>query len=223
MSDGVFITGTGTEVGKSVVAAVIAAEAVAAARRVAVFKPAVSGLEESGEADHELLRRASRSAQSDDEIAPYRYQPSVSPHLAAELAGERVEPERLLVAAATAATKGDVLICEGVGGLLVPLGGRYLIRDFAVQLGYPLIVVATPGLGTINHTLLTLEAARSTGLDVRAVVINLWPGKPSAMERSNRETIAELGEVEVLTLSQIDLAEPEGWPSLGLLDGASSN
>ena len=77
---GVFVTGTGTEVGKTVVAAALARTLAAAGRRVAVFKPAVTGLEEAGEADHELLRRASGSAQSDEEIAPYRYRPPVSPH-----------------------------------------------------------------------------------------------------------------------------------------------
>src|SRR5436190_17206745 len=84
---GVFVTGTGTEIGKTVVAAVIARTHAAAGERVAVFKPAVSGLAEGGEPDQAVLRRASGSRQSDDEIAPYRYDPPVSPHLGAELAG----------------------------------------------------------------------------------------------------------------------------------------
>ena len=92
---GVFVTGTDTEVGKTVVAAAIAAGAARAGLEVAVFKPAISGLDEGGEADHELLARASGTSQPDDEIAPYRYDPPLSPHLAAELAGERIDPERL--------------------------------------------------------------------------------------------------------------------------------
>ena len=104
---GFFVTGTGTEVGKTVVAAVIARSLVAAGARVAVFKPAVSGLEEAGEPDHALLRRAAGSAQPDDEIAPYRYGPPVSPHLGAELAGEPIDPARLLAAARRASrTRG---------------------------------------------------------------------------------------------------------------------
>ncbi len=110
----------------------------------------------------------------------------------------------------------DLLVCEGVGGLLVPLTTRWLVRDFAVELGLPLIVVADPALGTINHTLLTLEAARAVGLAVRAVVLSRWPAEPGELERSNRATIAALGEVEVLTLAEIDLAEPASWPVLGL-------
>ncbi len=213
----VFVTGTGTEVGKTIVSAVIARTAAREGRSVKVFKPAVSGLDEGGESDHELLRRASGSAQRDDEIAPYRYGPPVSPHLAAELAGDEVDPDRLRTVAAAAAD-ADALVCEGVGGLLVPLTSRgYLVRDLARDLGYPLVVVASPGLGTINHTLLTLEAARSAGLEVRAVVLTPWPQDPGAMGRSNRATIASLGAVEVLTLAAIDLTDLTGWPSLPLI------
>lgn len=225
-SAGVFVTGTGTEVGKTVVAAAIARTLAAEGQRVAVFKPAVTGLEDPGETDPELLRRAAGSSQADEEIAPYRYQPPVSPHLGAEQAGERIDPERLLSTARAAAAPADFLVCEGVGGLLVPLahvcapmGNKgappsYLVRDLASDLGYPLVVVASPGLGTINHTLLTLEAARTAGLDVAKVVLTPWPGEPSEVERSNRETIATLGDVRVETLPQLDLADPESWPPL---------
>ena len=93
--NGVFVTGTGTEVGKTVVAAAIARTLAASGATVAVFKPAVTGLEDPGEPDHELLRRAAGSDQSDEEIAPYRYGPPASPHLAARLAGEEIDPARL--------------------------------------------------------------------------------------------------------------------------------
>jgi dethiobiotin synthetase len=240
---GVFVTGTGTEVGKTVVAAALARTLAAEGKRVAVFKPAVTGLEEPpadgpisrapGDIsahrpppDHELLRIAAGSRQSDEEIAPYRYGPPASPHLAAAMAGEGIEPARLLAAAGAAAAGADVLVCEGVGGLLVPLAGRvgppmgdkvdqpYLVRDLALDLGYPLVIAASPGLGTINHTLLTLEVARAAGLEVAAVVLTPWPAEPSAIERSNRETIASLGKVEVQTLPPLDLAAPATWPAL---------
>jgi dethiobiotin synthetase len=221
---GIFVTGTGTEVGKSVVAAVIAQTLAREGQRVAVFKPAVTGLEEEGETDHALLRRGSGSAQSDADIAPYRFDPPMSPHLAAALADEAIDPERLRAAARDAAANADAIVCEGVGGLLVPLACRlsrpipekvdtpYLVRDLAADLGYPLVVVAPPGLGTINHTLLTLEAARGAGLEVASVVLTPWPEEPSEIERSNRETIAALGAVEVHTLPALDLADPGCWP-----------
>lgn len=211
---GVFVTGTGTEVGKTVVAATIARTLVDEGQRVAVFKPAVTGLDEGVETDYELLRRASGSRQSDGEIAPYRYGPPASPHLAAALAGEEIDPERLRQAARAAAEEAEAIVCEGVGGLLVPLSPGYLVRDLAADLGYPLVVVAGPGLGTINHTLLTVEVARAAGLEVAAIVLNPWPRVPSEIERSNRETIASLAQAEVLTLPRIDLADPASWPLL---------
>lgn len=216
MSEGVFVTGTGTEVGKTVVAAALARTLAAQGRTVAVFKPAVTGLDDPGEPDHALLRRAAGSEQSDEEIAPYRYGPAVSPHLAAELSGEEIDPARLLRTATDAAAGADVLVCEGVGGLLVPLAPRYLVRDLAADLGLPLVIAAPPGLGTINHTLLTIEAARGAGLDVAAVVLTPWPERPSAVEESNRESIAAPGAVEVETLPLLDLADASGWPPLSV-------
>jgi dethiobiotin synthetase len=215
---GVFVTGTGTEVGKTVVAAVIARTLVAAGERVAVFKPAVTGLDETAaagvEPDHLLLRRAAGSSQGTDEIAPYRYRLPVSPHLGAELAGERIADGRLRAGARAAAAAADALVCEGVGGLLVPLSATYLVRDLARDLGLPLVVAAPPGLGTINHTLLTLAAARAAGLAVAAAVLTPWPDEPSAVERSNRETVARLGGVAVEALPRLDLGDPGSWPSL---------
>jgi dethiobiotin synthetase len=213
--DGVFVTGTGTEVGKTVVAAVIARTFAEEGQRVAVFKPAVTGLDAPAETDHALLRRASASRQSDEEIAPYRYGPPASPHLAATIAGEEIEPARLVASARAAAADAEVLVCEGVGGLLVPLSRHYLVRDLAVELALPLVVAASPGLGTINHTLLTIESARAVGLEVTGVVLTPWPGEPSRIEQSNRETIEALGEVTVETLPPLDLGAPETWPPMG--------
>ncbi len=214
--DGLFVTGTGTGVGKSVVAAVIARSVAATGRSVAVFKPAVTGLDDPEEPDHLLLRRAAGSAQGDEEIAPYRYGPPCSPHLAAELAGEEIQPERLVRAAIDAAAAADYLVGEGVGGLLVPLSRGYRVIDLAADLALPLVIAAPPGLGTINHTLLTIEAARSAGLDVVAVVLTPWPEHPDRVEESNRETIAALGKVEIEILPHIDLSNPAAWPPLHL-------
>jgi dethiobiotin synthetase len=213
---GFFVTGTGTEVGKTVVAATLAHNLRRQGSTVAVFKPAVTGLDDPGETDHALLRRAAGSEQSDDEIAPYRYGPPASPHLAAAEAGDEIDPERLRTGARAAAAAADVLICEGVGGLLVPLSSSYLVRDFAADLGLPLVIAASPGLGTINHTLLTLESTRAAGLSVAAVVLTPWPEEPGAIESSNQETIESQGEVPVRTLRQLDLSEPGSWPELGI-------
>jgi dethiobiotin synthetase len=200
---GLFVTGTDTGVGKTVVAGAICAALAARGERVAAFKPVVTGLDEEVEEwprDHELLAAAGGGRQSPDEVAPLVFGPPVSPHHAAELAGTAIEPLELADAARAAGEGAEALICEGVGGLLVPLTTGYLIRDLALELDLPLVVAARAGLGTINHTLLTLEAARAAGLDVAAVVISPWPQEPSDMERSNRETIETLGDVRVCGL-----------------------
>jgi dethiobiotin synthetase len=193
---GVFVTGTDTGVGKTVVAAAICAALAARGARVAAFKPVVSGLDEDpGEfgPDHELLASLASAGQSPEDVAPWRFGPPVSPHYAAELAGQRIEPTQLLAAART----HELLVCEGVGGLMVPITPGYLVRDLAIDLGLPLVVAARTGLGTINHTLLTVEAARTAGLRVAGVVMTPWPDEPTEMERSNRATVERLADVRV--------------------------
>ena len=198
---GAFVTGTDTGVGKTVVAAAVCAALRARGERVAAWKPVVTGTEEAGEPDHEVLARAAGTASS--EVAPFTFEPAVSPHLAADRAGSAIEPAALVASARAAAGGAETLIVEGVGGLLVPLTLGFLVRDLARELGLPLVIAARPGLGTINHTLLTVEAARAVGLTVVGVVLTPWPADPSVMERSNRDTIARLAGVEVSTLPRL--------------------
>jgi dethiobiotin synthetase len=204
---GVFVTGTDTGVGKTVVAAAIAAAAVARGISIATYKPVVTGLDEpAGEwpRDHDLLASVANAGQTPEDVSPYRFGPPVSPHLAAELAGETIDPERLVGAAQAQAERADALVVEGVGGLLVPLAREYLVRDLAGELSLPVVIAARPGLGTINHSLLTIEAARAVALRIQAVVLTPWPDEPSDMERSNRETIERFGEVPVIGLPRTD-------------------
>ena len=206
---GLFVTGTGTGVGKTIVSAALLAAMRAAGEPVRAYKPVVTGLAEppgKWPHDHELLALAAGMAS--EKVAPVRFDPSVSPHLAAAMDGRRIDPADL-VAGARASSK-DILVVEGVGGLLVPLTEDFSVRDLAVELGLPLVIAAPPGLGTINHTLLTIEAARAVGLELAAVVLTPWPRSPSEMELSNSETIARVGAVEVATLGEIasaDIAE----------------
>jgi len=207
---GFFVTATDTGVGKTVLSAALVAAMAAAGERARAYKPVVTGLEDVAEiaargawpADHELL--AAVAGMEPEEVSPLRYGPAVSPHLAAQLAGERVEPERLLASArALAPTDAHTLVVEGVGGLLAPLAEDYTICDLARALGLPVLIAARPGLGTINHTLLTLACARAAGLAVRAVVLTPWPEEPTAMQSSNRATIARLGKIDVETLGWV--------------------
>jgi dethiobiotin synthetase len=179
-----------------VLAAAICAALVERGEQVAAFKPVVTGLDDpvvDWPRDHELLARAAGGRQSPAEVAPYAFGPPLSPHYAAELAGEPIEPARLLEAASTE----RLLVAEGVGGLMVPITPGYLVRDLAVDLGLPVVIAARTGLGTINHTLLTIDAARAAGLRVAGVVMTPWPNQPAPIEVSNRATVERLGGLPV--------------------------
>src|SRR3954471_14989032 len=200
---GIFVTATDTEVGKTIVAAAICAALAKRGKKVAAFKPVVTGIDEEPDdwpRDHELLARVATVRQEPSDVAPLSFGPAVSPHLAAEMAGDSIEPHELAAAARAAGDEADALVCEGVGGLLVPLTPGYLVRDLAVELDLPIVIAARPGLGTINHTLLTIEAARAVGLDVASVVITPWPDDPDRMVRSNKDTIERFGGVAVAPL-----------------------
>jgi dethiobiotin synthetase len=214
---GLFVTATDTAVGKSVLSAALLAAMRAEGLAVAAYKPVLTGIDEPPEGswppDHELLALA--AGMDPTAVAPLRFGPAVSPHLAAQLAGARIAPEALVAPAERlAAERGGGIVVEGVGGLLVPLDGGYLVRDLAAALALPVLIAARPGLGTINHTLLTLQAARAAELNVLAVVLTPWPEDPAEIERSNRETIERLGEVDVAALGAVSA------PELTLLAGA---
>lgn len=208
---GLFITGTDTGAGKTVLAGAIVAALSMKGRAVRALKPVISGLDdprdEAWPPDHELLARAAGA--SPEQVAMYSYGPPVAPHLAAEKAGRPIDPEELRARILRSVTPEQILIVEGVGGLLVPLAAGYDVRALAADLGLPLVIAARPGLGTINHTLLTLAAARGAGLHVAGVVLTPWPQTPSEVQRSNRETIERLGEVAVATLAPLARGERE--------------
>ncbi|MDQ3631058.1 MAG: dethiobiotin synthase [Actinomycetota bacterium] len=212
---GVFVTATDTDVGKTMLAAAICVALSARGQRVAAHKPVVTGTAEPEQGvppDHVLL--AMCTGQRPEEVAPHAFGPAVSPHLAA--AGAPLDPAALEAAARAAAPPGGVLVVEGVGGLLVPLDDQgYDVRALARALGLPVVIAARPGLGTINHTLLTIEAAWSAGLDVRGVVLTPWPDVPTALERSNAATIASLGHVTVNHLPRATALTPAALAAAG--------
>ncbi|MGW0369652.1 dethiobiotin synthase [Streptomyces coeruleorubidus] len=185
------ITGTGTEVGKTVVTAAVAATALAAGRSVAVLKAAQTGVrpDEPGDAA-EVARLA--GAVTAAELA--RYPEPLAPATAARRAGRApVHPHAVAVAAAKLATEHDLVLVEGAGGLLVrfdPAGGT--LADAARLLSAPVLVVASAGLGTLNTTELTARELRSRGLDLAGIVIGSWPAAPDLASRCN---LADLPDV----------------------------
>jgi dethiobiotin synthetase len=190
---------------------------------VAAFKPAVTGLDDDpGEwgHDHELLASVANCGQSPEDVAPYRFGPPLAPHLAAAQAGTEIDAGRLRAAAEEASDGADALVVEGVGGLMVPLTPSYLVRDLAGDLGLPVVIAARTGLGTINHSLLTIQGARDAALSVAGVVMTPWQRDPEPIELSNRETVERLSGVAVSALeptSPLELARAgerlplDGW------------
>lgn len=207
---GCFITGTDTGVGKTVLAGAVLASLRARGERVRALKPVITGLCDPTDPDwphdHQLLAQAAGC--DAQEVMLVGYQPPVSPHLAAQLSGRPLVLGDLISAIESAVRVGEFAVVEGVGGLLVPLSEEHSVRDLALGLGLPMVIAARPGLGTINHTLLTLEAARAAGLDVAGVVLTPWPAAPDTIQRSNRETIARLGAVEVAGLPHVARGDP---------------
>jgi dethiobiotin synthetase len=199
-------------VGKTMLAAALLASLRARGEAVRARKPVMTGIDDPAPGtpgDHELL--ASLSGEPPEAVSPARYGPALSPHLAAELAGAPIDVAALIDDVRAA---GPVIV-EGIGGLLVPLAEGWDVRRLARELGLGVVIAARPGLGTINHTLLTLEAARTAGLDVRAVVLTPWPAAPSMIERSNLATIARLGAVEVATLATVPERSPDALARAG--------
>jgi dethiobiotin synthetase len=208
---GCFVSGTDTGAGKTVLAAAIAAALSDRGVRVRPLKPFLTGLDDPPDAawphDHEVLAIA--SGVDAREIALRTYGPAVSPHLAAELTGIPIDVEGVLaeLGGGDESPGATFAVVEGVGGLLVPLADGWDVRRFAAALDLPVILAARPGLGTINHSLLTIEAARGAGLEVAGVVFTPWPAEPTAMERSNMDTVARLGGVEVAGLELVERAD----------------
>jgi dethiobiotin synthetase len=210
---GCFVSATDTGVGKTVLAGALVASLRARGEDVRVRKPVITGLDEPDDRaaprDHELL--ATLSGEQPEMVSAARYGPAVSPHLAADLAGHPIDVLALL----DGLRGPGPLIVEGIGGLLVPLAEGWDVRRLARELGLGVIVAARPGLGTINHTLLTIEAARAADLDLRAVVLTPWPAEPGVLERSNLTTIERLGEIEVATLATVPELSPAALAGAG--------
>jgi len=201
MTRGIFITGTDTGVGKTIVAATLARLLCVRGLRVGVMKPVTSGCrEEDGRLysdDAQLLCQASGAAYSDD-IAPYCLREPLAPAEAAKLDGVRVDFNLIRESFERLSASCDFMIVEGAGGLMVPLAGGMLVADLAQQLQLPLLVVARPDLGTINHTVLTCFAARQMELPLAGVIINNYPVSPGLAERSAPHHIGSLCGAPVL-------------------------
>ena len=186
MNNGIFITGTDTGVGKTIVAAVLARVLRLRGVNVGVMKPVTSGCTlRDGELvseDAELLAWAA-GVDCDYDVAPYRLVEPIVPVEAAQIDGIKIDFGKIAESFNRLANRYEFIIVEGAGGLMVPLNGGLLIADLVKKLELPLLVVARPDLGTINHSVLTCFAAGQMDISVRGLVFNRYPVEPGLAER----------------------------------------
>ncbi len=195
---GLFVTGTDTGVGKTEVAAALVAGWRARGLDVGAMKPAQSGVEDGEVTDADRLRAAAGGGDPAELVCPYSLRAPLAPAVAARLEGVEISLDRVLDAARELARRHAALVVEGAGGLLVPFTSRLTYADLAKALGMPVLVVARAGLGTVNHTALTVEALRARGLAPAGVVLNRAGPAVDPSEPHNPGEIERLTGVRVL-------------------------
>ena len=202
----VFIAGTDTGIGKTLVAAAVLSILRARGVDAVPMKPVQTGCStRRGSAvapDLEFCLTAAglRPGTTErDRMAPYKFQPACSPHLAARLAHRIISPALIARRHAALAARRGFVVIEGTGGVLVPIGSGQTMLDVIRRLAAPVILVARPGLGTINHSLLSLHRLRHAGIEVIGIVFcRAQPGRPGYIERDNSDAIADYGNVKIL-------------------------
>ncbi len=207
---GLFVTGTDTEVGKTVIAGGIARVLKDKGQEVGVFKPVASGCRgDRGELvspDAEFLAHCADSPETLGQICPVRFREPLAPEVASQRGAEPMGLGTIRTYYNRLASAKDVMIVEGIGGLMVPLTTDLLVADLAGQMDLPLLIVAKPGLGTINHTLLTIEAARARGLRLAGIIINSYVADTASVaEETNPAAIERASGMKVLAIVPRDL------------------
>lgn len=164
-------------------------------------KPVQTGCVNGVALDLEFALKLSGITLSEDgkrELCPFLFEPACSPHLAAELAGRIINAHELAEKMKLLEDKYHMLVAEGAGGVLVPLGDGLTMLDLMKKLGWPVVLVSCDRLGTINHTLLSISALRRSGIDLAGVVINHAEPPSDLISKSNSRAIQEYGEVTIL-------------------------
>ncbi len=200
---GLLVLGTDTGIGKTLISGAIAQWLRNDGKRVAVCKPCATGCVHRREGlvseDAEFLAHCAGARDPLDLICPQRYAEPLAPAIAAMRAGRPLDWQSIDRSIALMSAHADVMVVEGVGGLMVPMDPGHTFLDIALWLKMPTLIVANARLGTINHTLLTLHALRSRGLKPAGVVINRYPADtPGAAEETNPRAIEKWGKIPVL-------------------------
>jgi len=220
----VFVTGTDTGCGKTAVGCALARSLRAAGKRVRVLKPIETGCADGVPADALALAAAAGDGAPLERLCPYRFALPVAPEVAARAEGVAIDPARIEAAFSRAREDADLVIVEGAGGLLVPITPALDMAGLARQLGLPLVVAARAALGTINHTLLTLEAARARGLRVLGVVVSHTTAALSAADRRNLDALLE--RLPVPLLAELEFGAqclPAGFDPASVLSASGNS
>ncbi len=203
MSKGIFITGTDTGVGKTYVARGLTTALRLQGVNVGVMKPAETGCAlRKGRLMPSDALKLMRAAEVSDPLSlvnPYRFRKPLAPSVAAEMARKRIDPEEILDAYQQLSQRHEFMIVEGAGGIMVPLFERYTYLDLAQAMRLPVVIVARAGLGTINHSLLTVSVLKQRGFTVEGIVINYSDGRKRGLaEKSSPSVIERLSDVRIL-------------------------
>ena len=203
MSRALFITATGTDVGKTYVTALIAKRLREAGINAGYYKAALSGAEERGgrlvPGDADFVARASGMTEPPESLVSYVYKNPLSPHLAAQIEGNPPELDTIKRDFARALKKYDYLCVEGCGGIVCPIRWderKIMLEDIIKACGLAVVIVAPSGLGSINSAVLTVEHARAAGIEVRGIIMNGYD-ETQLMHRDNKYMIEQLTGVRV--------------------------
>lgn len=202
--NGFFVTGTDTGVGKTIIACGLAAVLKEEWIDVGVFKPFLSGISRNHpESDTSLLKQMSQTFLSHQEITPFDFMEPLAPYMAGKLEGKGVGIEEVLHHWEKIRGRHQYFVVEGAGGISVPLGENFLVSDLIKALQLPIVIVARPNLGTINHTFLTVQYANSIGIRIAGIVINGISDHPDLAEITNPKLIEALCGVPILGITPI--------------------
>ena len=201
MAKGLFVTATGTDAGKTYITALLVKKLSEAGLRASYYKAALSGAETIAESDAGYVKRISGIDQPEESLLSYLYRNSVSPHLAARIEGNPVEPEKVRADFAKVAEAYDYVTVEGSGGIVCPIRWdeqKLLLEDIIKELGLDTVIVADAGLGTINAVVLTVSYLKSREIGIRGIILNHYSG--GVMQEDNVRMIEELTGIPVVAV-----------------------
>lgn len=202
MGRGLFVTATGTDMGKTYVTALMVKKLKDAGCRAGYYKAALSGAENIPESDAGYVKRISGISQPDETLLSYLYRPAVSPHLAARMEDAPVDMEKVKADYQRVSAEYDYVTVEGSGGIVCPIRWdgekKILLEDVVKALNLPAIIVADAGLGTINSAVLTAEYLKNRGIETKGIILNRYSG--GTMQEDNVRMVESLTGLPVLSL-----------------------